>query len=162
MTAVGPIVHSDAAISRDRVYRYSLVRRWGDGDVVRWVMLNPSTASATEDDPTIRRCMGFARAWGYDGIVVHNLYALRATDPRALRTHPDPVGPVNDSYIAGWRVPTVCAWGAHADTGRAGRAGEVLALLRRTDVTPMCLGRTKAGHPRHPLYLPAAATLEEL
>ena len=126
-----PVIQSTAEISRDGVYRYRLTRRWETDDrasMLRWIMLNPSTADASLDDPTIRRCMGFARAWGYGGIVVHNLYALRATDPRQLRDHPDPVGPVNDSYIAGWRVPTICAWGAHADSGRPGRAAEMIAL----------------------------------
>lgn len=151
-------MESSAEISRDGVYRYRLLRRWErEGEVLRWIMLNPSTADASLDDPTIRRCMGFARDWGYSGIVVHNLYALRATDPRELRSHPDPVGPVNDSYIAGWRVPTICAWGAHANDGRPGRATQVLSLLHRIDVVPMCLGRTKAGHPKHPLYLPKTA-----
>jgi hypothetical protein len=141
-----------------------LGRVWGENPahLVRWIMLNPSTADSLVDDPTIRRCMGFAKAWGYDGLVVHNLYALRATDPKALRTHPDPVGPGNDGYMTALDIPTVCAWGAHADSGRPGRAAEVLTLLRKSGVAPMCLGRTKAGHPRHPLYLPASATLEEM
>jgi hypothetical protein len=152
------IIESSAEISTDGVYRYRLLRRWHEGpEVLRWIMLNPSTADASLDDPTIRRCMGFARDWGYAGIVVQNLYALRATDPRGLRGHPDPVGPVNDSYIAGWRVPTICAWGNHADDGRPGRATEVLALLHKCGVEPMCLGRTKGGHPKHPLYLPKTA-----
>lgn len=154
------VIASNAVISQDGVYRYDLLRRWGDElNLLRWVLLNPSTADASLDDPTIRRCMGFARAWGYDGIVVQNLYALRATDPRELKEHPDPVGPENDDYLHRWELPTVCAWGCHADDGKRGRAEYVLSILRGT---PMCLGRTKAGHPRHPLYLPATAELEEV
>lgn len=171
-----PSTTTSAEISADGAYRYDLIRRWTDGPLVRWIMLNPSTADATTDDPTIRRCMGFAHAWGYSGILVHNLFALRATDPRELRDHPDPVGPENDAHLrdSGYvknGIATVCAWGAHGSLH--GRDLVVRRILReRPGMVPtpwpaLCLGRTKAGQPRHPLYLPAAAErthldLEEL
>jgi hypothetical protein len=157
------VVHASAQLSEDGVYRYELTRRWGAGDPVRWIMLNPSTADANVNDPTIRRCIGFARTWGYEAIVVHNLFALRATNPRELRTHPDPVGPENDAYLrdpvaAGWL--TVCAWGAHGELNS--RADRALRAITGGGAVPMCLGRTKAGHPRHPLYLRSDARAEEL
>lgn len=157
---------SAAVLSDDGVYRYSLTRRWADGPSVRWVMLNPSTADAEVDDPTIRRCVSFARRWGYGSIVVHNLFALRATDPRELRQHPDPVGPDNDAVLRGERhlpgevAVTVCAWGAHAAAVDRGRA--VLALLEDARVHPFALGLTAAGHPRHPLYVAGATELVHL
>lgn len=152
-------LHSDAEISGDGLYRYSLIRRWSAGPTLRWVMLNPSTADAHVDDPTIRRCTGFARAWGYGEIVVHNLFALRATDPRALRVHADPVGPDNDLYlrrVGSPPVPTVCAWGAHG--ALHGRDRAVLAVLAESSTQVLCLGTTRAGQPRHPLYVPRTVT----
>ena len=89
-----------ATFSRDRRYRYRLWRRWDRSRaVVAFVMLNPSTADAMHDDPTIRRCVGFARAWGFGGVDVVNLFALRATDTRALRKAADPIGPANDRHL---------------------------------------------------------------
>jgi hypothetical protein len=147
-------------------YRYLLERTWTadprSGRVL-WVMLNPSTADDRDDDPTIRRCAGFSIRQGASGLSVVNLYALRCTDPRGLRRHPDPVGPENGSQMAeslaaaaagGWLV--VCAWGARAE---AERAGEVLAAVRAAGLVPLTLGLTNQGHPRHPLYVPAATTL---
>lgn len=137
-------------------YRYELSRTW-DWDstlpVVGWIMLNPSIASAEVDDPTIRRCVAFTRTWGYGGLVVRNLFALRATDPQELRRHPDPVGPDNTEHLAQARHDafTVCAWGAHPLAVVPGRA--LIASLTAMGVDVMCLGVTKAGHPRHPLYV---------
>ena len=135
-----------ATFSRDRRYRYRLWRRWDPvRPVVAFVMLNPSTADARHDDPTIRRCVGFARRWGYGGIEVVNLYSYRATDPRALRTVPDPVGPGNRRHIrrALRRAAlVVLAWGANA-------RGDGLGTVAQAH----CLGLTRAGQPRHPLYL---------
>lgn len=143
-------------------YRYTLARRW---DHLRpqlfWLLLNPSTADAAREDATTRRLAGFARLWNYGGYVLCNLFAYRATDPRDLLRASDPVGPDNDAAIT--RAvdghlfgEAVCGWGAH---GRhRGRDAEVLALLARLGVRPVCLGRTKGGLPRHPLYAPGAAT----
>jgi hypothetical protein len=139
-------------------YRYRLWREWGEGPRVCFVMLNPSTADAEQDDPTIRRCIGFAKVLGAGSLDVVNLYALRATDPREIARDAAPVGPANNTYIdeAARRAEMViCAWGAHSHA--RDRAATVLGILRRAGVKPMCLRRTKAGHPAHPLYLPASA-----
>lgn len=148
-------VYKHAIISPDDLYRYSLWRAWGAGKSLRFVMLNPSTADASLDDPTIRRCMGFARREGYDGLTVLNLYAYRSTDPKALLTCADAVGPDNDRHLtahlmeaAAVRQPVVAAWGANAHPDRVGR---VLSLW--PDVDWRCLGTTKQGAPRHPLYV---------
>lgn len=140
-----------AEISPCGQYRYALGRRWGDGGTVAFVMLNPSTADATMDDPTIRRCMGFAKAWGYGGLVVANLYAYRATKPADLWKAANPIGPNNDEHLA--RVAAGCdqivaAWGVNA---RPDRIAEVLALPGMDRLTALAL--TKDGQPRHPLYL---------
>lgn len=140
-------------------YRYSLTRQWGADPARRavWIMLNPSTADATVDDPTVRRCLGFSRAWGCDSLEVVNLFALRATDPRELRTAVDPVGPENDGALRdavdrGDLV--VAAWGAHGVLH--GRAAAVRAVF---GPEVRCLGVTKAGMPRHPLYVRSGTPL---
>jgi hypothetical protein len=156
-------VESDAILSECGRYRY-LLRRWWNPAVVPlvFVMLNPSTADATMDDPTIRRCMGFAKRDGYGGILVGNLYAYRATKPADLWKTEDPVGPDNDVYLrrlaSSARVhdmPVVAAWGASA---RPERVERVLGIESMREV--LCsFGVTKAGHPRHPLYLPGNSVL---
>ncbi len=145
---------STALFSDDKVYRYRLDRRWGDADPLVIVMLNPSTADAHTDDPTVAKCVRYARRWGAGGLTVLNLFALRSTDPRALYQHPDPVGPANDQVITEVlgkdRHACVAAWGvhgAHLDRGR-----HVADLLRRHGAVH-CLKTTKDGHPGHPLYL---------
>lgn len=120
-------------------------------------MLNPSTADELGDDPTIRRCIGFARRWGYAGLIVANLFALRATDPLALFAAHDPVGdPANRDAILGAideAALILCAWGHFAAARDRGQ--EVAALVRKRGHVPHCLGLTRQGAPRHPLYLPA-------
>lgn len=153
-----------AILSDDGRYRYWLSRRWVQhGPCATFVMLNPSTADATADDPTIRRCMAFARAWGLAGLRVVNLYALRATDPRQLWKvdTAQAVGPDNNACLLAAATeaedtgsPLVAAWGANA---KPGRVAEVLALPGMDRM--QALGVTKDGHPRHPLYLPATAQL---
>jgi hypothetical protein len=139
----------------DQTYRYALSRDWDDRPPIVFIMLNPSAADAFADDPTIRRCIRFARQWQAGGLLVLNLFGLRATDPRALRQHPDPVGPDNDQVIReelrGCLGVVVCAWGVHGTLH--GRDRQMLALLDGLGVTPLCLGTTKAGQPRHPLYV---------
>lgn len=148
-------IKRNAEISECGKYRYMLRRIWEpDGRLVHWIMLNPSTADASIDDPTIRRCMGFARAWGYGGIYVSNLFAYRTTDPSLLPLlNEECVGPDNDRWIGfAIRCPLiVCAWGAHPKA--AVRARSVLDMLRSENAVPHCLGTTKDGHPRHPLYV---------
>lgn len=152
---------SDALVSPDGFYRYWLTRTWGTGGHATFVMLNPSTADANEDDPTIRRCIGFAKAWGLGGLRVVNLYALRSTDPKGLWKASDPVGPDNDHWLreAAFHavrlgLPIVAAWGANA---KPGRVAQVLALPSMDRLT--ALGVTKDGAPRHPLYLRADSRL---
>lgn len=146
-----------AVLSDDGTYRYVLSRRWGPGPGAVFVMLNPSTADATVDDPTIRRCIGFARAWGLKALLVVNLYALRSPDPALLWTAPDAVGPDNDHWLKRELVladhigsPVIAAWGAHA---RADRVRAVMALPGADRF--QCLARNKDGSPKHPLYQPA-------
>lgn len=147
-----------AAISNCGTYRYTLTRTWDSSRrSALWVMLNPSTADAHVDDPTIRKCIGFARLWGYGAIEVVNLFAMRATDPKELDGPTDPLGPSNDGAIA---VATaragmiVAAWGANA-YARC-RAKAVLKQLHRAgDV--YALRVNKDGSPQHPLYVPYTA-----
>lgn len=145
------LAHSGADIVGE--YRYRLWRGDPSAPACVFVMLNPSTADADHDDPTIRRCRDFAYGFGYDRLVVVNLYALRATDPKALWRHPDPVGPRNNAAIADQvsrAGMAVAAWGVHA---RPARVRSVLPILRSAPHGLRALGLTKAGHPKHPLYL---------
>jgi hypothetical protein len=153
------LVERGAVFDRSGRYRYRLTRRWApDGATVAFVLLNPSTADAARDDPTIRRCIGFARDWGYAALEVVNLFAWRATEPAALHRAEAPVGPRNDAHLlraAREAQRVVLAWGVHG--ALAGRDRAVLALLAPLGERLVCLGRTRAGQPRHVLYLPAAA-----
>jgi hypothetical protein len=153
----GAALTRSAVISDDGLYRYRLDRRWGLGPRVSWIMLNPSTADAEQDDPTLRRITGFSRAWGFSALTVVNLYAWRATDPMRLWFVDDPVGPENDRYLteacAGTDV--IAAWGA---SGHLDRIREVLALPGMDRLKALAL--TQAGQPRHPLYLRGDLTPE--
>ena len=154
-----PRVESGATLSPCGTWRFQLWRRWDDRPPAAFIMLNPSTADASADDPTIRRCIGFARRWDCGGIVVANLFAFRATDPDALASAADPIGPHNDAFIveaARRGEVVVCAWGAHAEA--RGRDRAVANVLAGRDLR--CLGTTKDGHPRHPLYVRGDAVLE--
>jgi hypothetical protein len=145
---------SGAIFSPCEIYRYRLWRRWGKGPHCAWIMLNPSTANEIDNDPTIRRCIGFARAWGFSGVEIVNIFALRSTDPRGLLQVEDPIGPDNDRHIREAAVRAdmvIAAWGVHGEL--RGRGAAVRAMLG--DVR--CLGVTKDGHPKHPLYLPKTA-----
>ena len=153
-------VPGGAELSPDGVYRYRLWREW---DAARptalFVMLNPSTADARQDDPTVRRCIRYARDWGYGRLLVGNLFALRSTDPRKLYRADDPVGPDNDACLMDMHdnaTLTVCAWGVHGNN--AGRGSEVIGLLSAIPHGPLhCLRTTSKGFPSHPLYLPKDA-----
>lgn len=152
---------SDARFSADRKYRYSLTRTWARvKPTIAFIMLNPSTADETKLDPTVRRCVGFAQAWGYGGIEVGNLFALRSTDPSALKGHPDPIGEDNDEYLLGIldsNDATICAWG---NGGRWYGQGKAVKLLLQKYGPLYHLGLTKAGEPKHPLYLRADTKME--
>lgn len=143
-----------AYLSDDGRYRYSLTRTW-DAHVAPacFICLNPSVADGEKDDPTVRRMMGFAKAWGCGGIVVGNLFAYIATNPYDIYDVADPVGPANDTALVSFTHLTpiiVAAWGAHG--GYRHRNVQVQQLLGPR--LAFHLGRTKGGHPKHPLYLP--------
>jgi hypothetical protein len=147
-------MHRGAEFSPCRRYRYALLRGWErQKGYAMFIGLNPSTADETVDDPTIRRCMGFARAWGYGALCMVNLFAYRATQPADMLAQADPVGPLNDVYLthlAASADVVVAAWGNHGqhlerDQRVRGLLGQQLHYLRLT----------KDGHPGHPLYLPA-------
>lgn len=150
---------STARFSSCMQYRYELTRRWGDGAEVCWVMLNPSTADAAKDDPTIRRCVGFAKRWGYGALTVVNLFAWRSTQRAVLKTLADPVGTDNDRSIleaVGRSESTVIAWGT--DGVVRGRSAAVLRMLGLRPVGYFRL--TKNGQPEHPLYQPNEIALQ--
>lgn len=157
------VAEKAASLSPCGRYRWSLSRAWDSNLLKPWlgfVMLNPSVADADIDDPTIRRCVGFAKTLGFAGVSVRNLFAVRATDPDALYSDPDPVGPENDRAIlelVGGCPVVVAAWGVHGHV--RGRARQVIDLLAARGQALHCLGVTKGGHPRHPLYLRADAEL---
>lgn len=150
---------SAARFSQCGRYRYTLSRRWGDGELCAFVMLNPSTATAELDDPTIRRCINFAKSWGFAGLEVRNIFALRATNPRELYKVADPIGPDNNAAIIELAdLPLiVAAWGVHGIYH--GRGDDVRRLLL-PKANWKCLRKTAQGHPGHPLYVPAWTELE--
>lgn len=124
-----------------------------------FVGLNPSTADDQCDDPTVRRCIGFAKSWGFGGLILVNLFAYRTTDPAGLTELDDPIGPENDRWIATAQARVdrvVAAWGNHGVL--LNRDGAVLETL----VQAYCLGTTNAGCPRHPLYLAAETPLQKM
>ena len=154
-------LEDDAVISACLRYRYLLTRQIGPGaGTATFIMLNPSTADATNDDPTIRRCIGFARQWECGHLAVLNLFAVRATDPADMKRAEDPVGPENRDWFdktlsAPEPGPVICAWGVHG--AHLGQDMTVLGWLAGYGVEPLALGVTRDGHPKHPLYLPKSA-----
>jgi hypothetical protein len=163
-------IEKRAVISACGAFRYELQRFWvAPGQNYRpavFVMLNPSVADAEIDDPTIRRCMGFARREGLNGVHVVNLFAYRATKPEELKKVPDPVGPANDEHLrAVFRaaaynaLPVVAAWGVHG--ALQARNDRVRQMAQNLGVTLSCLGTSKAGHPKHPLYIAGDQPLVE-
>ncbi len=146
----------------DGSYRYRLWRTLEEVRTTKrvlFVMLNPSTADEHRDDPTLRRCIGFAKQWGFRRVDVCNLFAYRSSSPRVLRTAVDPVGPLNDGVlreVAAEAALTVVAWGAD---GKLGRRGDYVAATVLRKRALYCLGRTRSGEPRHPLYVPRSAEL---
>lgn len=141
-----------AHFSPCRRWRYDLWRSWIGGDgYAMFIGLNPSTADETRDDPTVRRCIRFAQAWGYAGLCMTNIFAWRDTDPRGMKAAADPVGPENDRVLRARAADAgvvVAAWGMHgAFMGRGARVAAMLGPLH-------CLRVTAGGFPAHPLYLP--------
>ena len=159
-TVIGRIRKS-AEISACGRYRWWLRRSWNGGDerVICFIMLNPSTADAETDDPTIRRCIRFAQRWGFSHLSVRNLFALRATNPDDLWRADDPIGGARGDHelaAAATADVVVAAWGVNVIRSRDEAA---LRLLR--GVRLMCLGKTKSGQPQHPLYVRANQPLVE-
>lgn len=149
-------LESSAKISPDGLYRYWLSRRIGMGErVILFVGLNPSTADANRDDPTIRRCAGFAKQWGFDWLFVGNLHAYRSTDPRNLSKVDCPIGPDNFDTLK-WLTHkaeiVVAAWGRHKLRVDAKLMGDWILSLPNV----RCLG----AWPKHPLYLPSSTELQ--
>jgi hypothetical protein len=143
-------MRSNALLSPCRRYRFALWRRWEFWPQVLFIMLNPSTADELTDDPTIRRCIGFARYWGFGSLAVGNLFAYRTTSPGELCASPDPVGSKNDRWLTRLHEEsslTIAAWG---NQGRLlGRSSAVASILTGLHI----LGLTVLGEPRHPLYV---------
>jgi hypothetical protein len=143
-------------LSGDSKYRYILSREWApEGTTVTFIGLNPSTADAVNDDPTIRRCVGFAKTWGAARLLMVNLFAFRSTDPSQLKVVRNPVGDENDRCLYQAVAEShlvIAAWGAD---GRLYDRGT--DILKRYSGRLHVLGLTKAGLPRHPLYLPKSA-----
>ncbi len=146
---------STAIYSPCERYRYVLTRTWEDGgNRALFVMLNPSTATEVQNDPTVERCERRARALGFGAFRVCNIFAWRDTDPKAMRAAGEPIGPENDRAITeacDWADTIICAWGSHGEHLDRGPAVE--RLMRATGYPLFHLGLTKAGHPKHPLYI---------
>jgi hypothetical protein len=144
---------SGANFSRCRQFRYTLWRRWDDSrPLVMMIGLNPSTADARRNDPTIRRCIGFAESWGHGGLIMTNLFAFRATYPTDLKAAADPVGPRNDWWIrraAAQADRIVALWGN--DGSWLNRSARIQGMLAGR---LQCLRLNAGGQPAHPLYLP--------
>jgi hypothetical protein len=158
------VIVGDAMLSPCGRYRYSLSRHFGPGPEATFIMLNPSTADALVDDPTIRKCIGFARRLEMGGLYVGNLFAVRATDPRGILSAGDPVGPENRDHLE-WLCyraaknggVVICAWGAqgvHMDQDET-----FLGWLDRLSIEPKALAINKNGTPKHPLYVPYGTDL---
>ncbi|MCT7983108.1 DUF1643 domain-containing protein [Laspinema sp. A4] len=143
-----------AVIDLMEIYRYSLWREWDpNASRVAFVMLNPSRADATNDDPTVRRCISFAQSWGYGSLEVVNLFAYRASKPAELKKVRDPIGLENDYYLEKAIKSAdklIVAWGNNGMFKN--RCREVLDCLTSFDEL-YCLGITQRGYPRHPLYV---------
>ncbi len=145
---------SDAEFSSCNQYRYKLWRRWADGPSVAFLMLNPSTADAFKNDPTVERCHRRAVDMGFSALEVINIFAFRATDPKDLKKAKAPVGPLNDTVIIETirnADMTICAWGSHGS--HQNRDQEVRQLIKRSKISTHILALTKFDQPRHPLYV---------
>ena len=144
---------SGAVFSDCRKFRYALWRMWDeDKPLVMIIGLNPSTADEKVNDPTITRCISFARSWGYGGVCVTNLFGFRATAPTELKAYHDPIGKENDAWVhemAKEAAIKVAAWGNHGKF--LNRSVEFLSSLDQLH----CIKMNKSGEPAHPLYLKA-------
>lgn len=157
------IMKKSAVISDCEKYRYQLVRQWNDNkDLVLYIGLNPSTADAELDDPTIKRCIGFAQRENFGGFIMANLFAYRATSPRDMKNTEQPIGELNEYWleqsIKSCRAVIVC-WGGNGS--HLNRHLDMNELLKTYSLnTPiLCFGKTKDGQPKHPLYLASSTNL---
>lgn len=154
-------MENECQFSPDRVYRYSLRHVWDEISPRRrimWVGLNPSVADENQLDPTLRRIRAFSQAWGYTEFVMTNLFAFRATDTRDMKAAADPIGERNDAMLAAAALSSSCVvacWGVHGN--HLERDWAVVKLLGGNLA---CLGRTKDGAPRHPLYVHSNTRLQ--
>jgi len=153
-----------AIISECGMYRYQLGRTWDDGPIARFIMLNPSTADAEVDDPTIRRCIAFAKREHAGAISVVNLFAFRATKPADMMKAQDPVGPENNNHLREWvghefgfSKLVIAAWGASPFAAKRFKQIRERGVLETKYWR--CLGKTKMGGPQHPLYIKGDAPL---
>lgn len=150
----GAAMEKGAHFSKSRVYRYALWRIWDrDKPAVMFVGLNPSTADENVDDPTIKRCISFARDWGYGSLYMLNLFAFRATKPKDMKKAVDKVGWDNDAALKKYASKCdeiVAAWGVNGSLEERNRFVCDKVLF---DFQLMCLVKTKDGHPKHPLYV---------
>lgn len=148
-------VYKSAYITRCGHYRYWLKRQWNFGEnFVCWVMLNPSTADEKSDDPTLKKCIGFSKKWGFDGLIVANLFGFRSTDPEGLKSWLDPVGKHNDClalFSMSQCSKIICAWGNHGSYLNRQHEFHEIALPYSQKL--YCLGKTNSGHPKHPVRL---------
>jgi hypothetical protein len=148
------LIDSEAVFSPCRSWRYLLIRRWADGPLANFCMLNPSDADEKRNDATVERQCRRVMDWGYSGLIVTNAFALVSKDPRMLGRVADPVGPENDRYIlqaAQQAGIVVCAWGSDPILEKTGRGRHVRQLLAKHKVH--YLKMTKKGEPCHPLYI---------
>lgn len=147
--------HSVAIYSECQQYRYRLWRQWDESKpYCCFLMLNPSTATEVQNDPTVERCERYAKRWGYGGLQVINLFAYRATAPGDMKVQEDPVGKVNDAAIlnaAKESAVIICAWGNHGQ--HLGRSDQVWGQLHELGIVTHCLKVNGTGEPAHPLYL---------
>mgnify|MGYP002376103839 CR=1 FL=1 len=152
--SIFPAAQEIAIFSPCRQYRYTLWRRWGDdweSNFCMFIALNPSTADEVQDDPTVRRCIRYAKSWGYSALCMTNIFAYRATDPNVMKAQAEPIGEENDRYLiecAAKAKIVVAAWGNHGVY--RDRHRQVTAMIPDLH----CLKITGAGMPSHPLYLP--------
>jgi hypothetical protein len=157
--AIKAKIQMDALISPDSIYRYTLTRTWDETKPKLLVLgLNPSTADEKKDDPTVRREIGFAIRWGYGALLKGNIFAFRATDPKKMKLASDPIGPDNNRWIlemAGRAKCIVAAWGVHGSFMNRDQAVAKLLAWKAL----WCLGVTKGGFPKHPLYVKAVTPL---
>ena len=159
-------VQDTAEFSPCRNWRYTLHRQWDDGPAVAFLMFNPSTADESKDDPTIRKCRGFAQRWGYGRMVIVNLFAIRGTDPKIVMRASDPIGPMNDFHIIDATMgcrEIIAAWGcgSHMKGELALRPRQVMSMLGEYGRDVSCLGYSADGSPRHPLMLAYATPREK-